>query len=161
MNTKAAADAMREALDLLSRASANWRNGDTHSTGPLHWSAAVPAAWQALSRALVALEAAEDVRAAMPGASSDGCECAREHELRGVLEQAAERLRGWSAGAGPDGKLIARIDTALEGDTDDAVAGMRWYNGLTPTQRRQWHEIAGSAVPAAAWHAFQAGGPQP
>lgn len=133
--------AVREAIDVLSRASADWRNGDAHQGGPVHWSAAVPAAWGALRRALRELEAADS----------------REHELQGLLEEASERLRGWSAGAGPDGKLIARIDAALERDTDDAVAGMRWYNGLTPTQRRQWHEIAGSAVPAAAWRAFQAG----
>lgn len=158
MNTKAAAEQVRHALDLLHRASADWRNGDAHSAGPLHWSAAVPAAWQALSRALRALEAAEG---AGTRGDSTGCACGRQHEMRGLLEEASERLRGWSAGAGPDGKLIARIDAALERDDDDAVAGMRWYNRLTPTQRRQWHEIAGSAVPAAAWRAFKAGEPRP
>ena len=43
----------------------------------------------------------------------------------------------------------------------DALAGMAWFNSLTPSERREWLEVAGSAVPAEAWRAFQAGGPQP
>ncbi len=38
----------------------------------------------------------------------------------------------------------------------DAAAGMRWYNGLTKSERLHWHRVAGSAVPADAWRAFQA-----
>ncbi len=104
----AATAAVREAIDLLSRASADWRNGDAHQAGPVHWSAAVPAAWDALRRALRELEALETQGA--------------------VLE--------------------------------DARAGMAWFNSLTPTQRGHWLATAGSAVPADAWRAFQAGGRQ-
>ena len=43
-------------------------------------------------------------------------------------------------------------------DEAGARAGIAWYNGLTPTERRQWHEVAGSAVPAASgWRAFKVG----
>ena len=53
----AAISAVREALDVLQRASSEWRNGDARVAGPVHWSVAVPAAWQSLSRALRELEA--------------------------------------------------------------------------------------------------------
>lgn len=43
----------------------------------------------------------------------------------------------------------------------DARVGIAWYNGLTPTERRQWHEFTGSAVPADCWHAFQSGATLP
>ena len=39
----------------------------------------------------------------------------------------------------------------------DAELGMRWYNGLSKAERVLWHRVAGSAVPADAWRAFQAG----
>jgi hypothetical protein len=39
----------------------------------------------------------------------------------------------------------------------DAEVGMAWYNGLTPAERRHWHEVAGSAVAADAWRAFRGG----
>lgn len=39
----------------------------------------------------------------------------------------------------------------------DAELGMRWYNGLTKAERLHWHRVAGSAVPADAWRAFQSG----
>ena len=37
----------------------------------------------------------------------------------------------------------------------DAVIGMRWYNRLSRADRALWHRVAGSAVPADAWAAFQ------
>lgn len=40
-------------------------------------------------------------------------------------------------------------------DLQDAVAGMRWFNGLSRAERRRWLDIAGSAVPADAWEAFK------
>ena len=51
------------------------------------------------------------------------------------------------------------IEPAQERRQDDADVrvGIAWYNGLTPTERRQWHEVAGSAVPADCWRAFQSG----
>ena len=101
--------AVREAIDVLSRASADWRNGDVHQAGPVHWSAAVPAAWDALRRALRELEALE--------------------------------TQG----------------TAFE----DAQDGIAWWNSLQAAERREWLEIAGSAVPADAWRAFQAASPHP
>lgn len=42
----------------------------------------------------------------------------------------------------------------------EALVGMAWWNGLTRTERARWLEIAGSARPADAWRAFQAGGKQ-
>ena len=39
----------------------------------------------------------------------------------------------------------------------DAELGMRWYNGLSRAERLRWHRVAGSAVPADAWAAFQSG----
>ena len=39
----------------------------------------------------------------------------------------------------------------------DAELGMRWYNGLSKAERLRWHRVAGSAVPADAWAAFQSG----
>lgn len=75
------------------------------ASGPLHYSAAIPAAWDALRSALRELEALE------------------------------------TQGAG----------------LKDASAGIAWWNSLQPAERREWLEIAGSAVPADAWRAFQAG----
>lgn len=40
----------------------------------------------------------------------------------------------------------------------DTEAGIAWYNGLTEQDRRFWHSIADSAVPADAWAAFKAAG---
>ena len=45
-------------------------------------------------------------------------------------------------------------------DTDDARAGVAWYNSATVTERRHWHYVARSAVPADAWEAYKAGGSQ-
>ncbi len=39
----------------------------------------------------------------------------------------------------------------------DAALGMRWYNGLSKAERLRWHRVAGAAVPADAWAAFQSG----
>ena len=39
----------------------------------------------------------------------------------------------------------------------DAELGMAWYNGLTKAERLHSHRVAGSAVPADAWHMFQSG----
>ena len=38
----------------------------------------------------------------------------------------------------------------------DAAVGIAWYNRLSNAERLHWHRIAGSAVPADAWRAFQA-----
>lgn len=63
-NVSTATAALRKALRLLERASNDWRNGDPETTGPLHWSAAVPAAREALNGVLLALEDHEGVPAA-------------------------------------------------------------------------------------------------
>ena len=56
-DVRAATAAVREALDVLQRASSEcWRNGDVRTPGPVHISAALPAVSAALSRALRALE---------------------------------------------------------------------------------------------------------
>ena len=39
----------------------------------------------------------------------------------------------------------------------DAELGMAWYNRLSRAERALWHRVAGSAVPADAWAAFQSG----
>lgn len=198
-----AAAAGRRALDLLGRASADWRNGGGCESGALHWPVAISFARRELRQALEALES--------------------EAGLRELLLEAAQRLRGWSAGAGPDGKLIGRIEEALgllesdhpaasartdkrahilhwldrhgddpqhavhakvarewlrrqaaeqpandcpgdcldSLDTDDARAGLAWYNSATVTERRHWHQVARSAVPADAWEAYKAGASTP
>ena len=37
----------------------------------------------------------------------------------------------------------------------DAGLGIAWYNRLSRAERALWHRVAGSAVPADAWRAFQ------
>lgn len=174
-----AAQAIRQALEILSRASADWRGNGSTGVGPLHWPVAVNLARRELTRALEALQG--------------------EAQLRDLLTQAAERLRGWSEGSTPDDKLRARIEAALGPrrvvqlrtpltdwlcghcggsgfeedepcafceaagndaglDTADARAGIAWWNSLTPTRRREWLEAARSGRPADAWRAFQAQG---
>lgn len=51
--------AVRQALDLLSRASADWRNGGGCEAGPLHWPVAVHHARKRLQAALAALDGHE------------------------------------------------------------------------------------------------------
>ncbi len=92
---------MHRALDLLGRASADWRNGGQHDAPNLHWPIAVDLARQELRHAIDAVEAPADER------------------------------------------------------TEDARAGMAWFNHLTPTQRLHWLSCARSAVPADAWEAFK------
>jgi hypothetical protein len=43
----------------------------------------------------------------------------------------------------------------------DAEMGIAWYNGLSKAERALWHRVAGSAVPADAWRAFQSGATLP
>lgn len=40
-------------------------------------------------------------------------------------------------------------------DAANARIGMAWWNGLTPTRRRYWLEVAGSARPADAFEAWR------
>jgi hypothetical protein len=51
-----ASAAVRRALDLLSRASADWRNGGGAEAGPLHWPVSVNLARRVLRQALEDLE---------------------------------------------------------------------------------------------------------
>ena len=55
------------------------------------------------------------------------------------------------------GALVIEPAQERRQDEADARVGIAWYNGLTPTERRQWHEVAGSVVPADCWRAFQSG----
>jgi hypothetical protein len=66
----AATAEVREAIDLLGRVSTDWRNGNPSAPGPVHWSAAVPAAREALSRALLILEEI-DSQQALPATPAD------------------------------------------------------------------------------------------
>ncbi len=102
--------AVREALDLPNRASADWRNGGSCDSGALHWPVAVSLARHELRQALEALQNPREVQVV---------------------------------------------------DLQDARAGILWFNSLTPAERRHWLEVAGSAVPADAWRAYQAGGAPP
>jgi hypothetical protein len=92
---------MHRALDLLGRASADWRNGGHCEGTSLHWPVAVSLARRELEQALGTMEGQPDER------------------------------------------------------TQDARAGMAWFNALTPTQRSHWLSCARSAVPADAWEAFK------
>jgi hypothetical protein len=58
MSPRAASDAVRQALELLNRASGEWRNGTPNEPSPLHWPIAVSLARRALRQALSALEGA-------------------------------------------------------------------------------------------------------
>lgn len=95
--------AVRQALDLLGRASADWQNGMDAVPGPLHWPVAI-------------------------------------HHARKRLQDALEALDGV--------------------DLEDALRGSIWWNSISRAERQHWLEAADSAVPADAWRAFQAGGPQ-
>ena len=127
-----APDAVRRAIDLLSRASADWRNGGDRESGALHWPVAITLARGELRKALEALDgekiASCGVLRATPATSATPGDC-------------LDSL-GWDA-------------------DDDARAGLAWYNSANVTERRHWHQIARSAVPADAWEAYKAGVPHP
>ena len=53
--------------------------------------------------------------------------------------------------------VIEPAQSAKSAIPQDAALGMAWYNGLTKAERIRWHRVAGSAVPADAWAAFQSG----
>lgn len=40
-------------------------------------------------------------------------------------------------------------------DPHDVRQGVDWWNGLSPQEREQWLEMAGSAIPADAWELFK------
>ena len=48
----------------------------------------------------------------------------------------------------------AKVATLISAD---AKIGIAWYNRLSRAERTLWHRVAGSAVPADCWRAFQAG----
>ena len=56
LELSAAMSAVREAVETLEHVSSEWCNGDARVGRPALWSAAIPAAWRALSRALRELE---------------------------------------------------------------------------------------------------------
>ncbi|MGA7540437.1 MAG: hypothetical protein WBW93_16900 [Steroidobacteraceae bacterium] len=61
LSDSTATDAVRQALDLLGRASADWRNGNGCEAGPLHWPVSVNLARRVLRQAL------EDLEPRLPG----------------------------------------------------------------------------------------------
>ena len=91
----------------------------------------------------------------------------------------ALEVRAVIAGSVPVGRLAralaeAGLRTRYDGDRQaivielraqrnvaDALVGMAWFNGLSPSERAYWLEVAGSAAPADAWRAFQSGIPGP
>lgn len=98
---------------------------------------------------------------------------------RGTLRTDASELPALIAGSVPVGRLAKALAEAglgahYDGDrralviepanareparnAADARIGIAWWNGLTPTRRRYWLDVAGSAAPADAWRAFQMG----
>ncbi|MHB1542786.1 MAG: hypothetical protein ACYCYH_16035, partial [Steroidobacteraceae bacterium] len=77
-----AAQAIRQALEILNRASTDWRGNGAGDAGPLHWPVAVNLARREFAQALESIQA--------------------EAQLGDLLTQAAERLRGWSDSSAPD-----------------------------------------------------------
>ena len=91
----------------------------------------------------------------------------------------ALEVRAVIAGSVPVGRLAralaeAGLRTRYDGDrraivielraqrnVADALVGMAWFNGLSPSERAYWLEVAGSTAPADAWRAFQSGIPGP
>ena len=53
------------------------------------------------------------------------------------------------------------IEPQAQRNVADALVGVAWFNGLSRAERAYWLELAGSARPADAWRAFQAGGVAP
>ena len=64
MNAAAASTSIAQALELLGRASQDWRNGTAEVPGALHWPVAVNLARRELRNALEALEVAGSARPA-------------------------------------------------------------------------------------------------
>ncbi len=60
MSAQTARDAVQAALDILGRASADWRNADAAVPGGLHWPCAISLARRELRTALLALAGADD-----------------------------------------------------------------------------------------------------
>ncbi len=60
MSTRAAQEAVQQALDILGRASADWHNADATVPGGLHWPCAISLARRQLKTALLALAGADD-----------------------------------------------------------------------------------------------------
>lgn len=56
--------------------------------------------------------------------------------------------------------LLGDYLDSLGWESDDARAGLAWHNSATVTERRYWHHVARSAVPADAWEAYKAGEPR-
>lgn len=135
------AQAIRHALEMLSRASGDWRGNGSVDAGPLHWPVAVNLARRQLAQALEALEQR------------------RVLQLRTPL---TEWLCGHCGASGFDGEELCAFCSAAGNDagldTADARAGMAWWQSLTPTRRREWLEAAHSGRPADAWNAFKAQG---
>lgn len=75
-------------------------------------------------------------------------------DARQVIRKAREALRVPYL----DGFLDRAQDqtsTVIRALTQEAEAGMAWYNALTEAERGHWHRVADSAVPEDAWKAYQ------
>lgn len=100
-------------------------------------------------------------RASADSRNGGGCESGALHWPVAVTLARIELRKALEALAAAQRPCAATELYALDTDTDDVRAGMAWYNRATVTERRHWHEIARSAVPADAWEAYKAGEPQP
>lgn len=126
------AQAIRHALEIFSRASADWRGNGSVDAGPLHWPVAVNLARRQLAQALEVLSSGGRPQLGIDAGLSR-CVCGRPHCPGACLDSL-----GW--------------------ETADAGAGIAWWNSLTPTRRSKWLDAAHSARPADAWSAFKAQG---
>ena len=133
MNAEAAQARVRQALELLGRASQDWRNGTAEVPGALHWPVAVRVARDELAAALEAVE--QHGKSSFLGASDSAahCVCGRDNCPGACLDSL-----GW--------------------DCVDARAGIAWWQSLTRTEQRHWLAVAGSGRPVDAWAAFQTEG---
>jgi hypothetical protein len=54
-------------------------------------------------------------------------------------------------------QALGTLERRPDEHTQDARAGIVWWNHLTPTQRLHWVRCARSDAPADAWEAFKSG----
>jgi hypothetical protein len=52
---------------------------------------------------------------------------------------------------------VMMLAEMLSVSRSDAELGLKWWNNLTPEQRADWMQVAGSCVPAEAWALFKRG----
>jgi hypothetical protein len=72
-----------------------------------------------------------------------------------ILPRAAALGDGWRLRLLEDGEEVGGGVFPLSIGTVDPADGVAWWNGLREEERAHWLFVAGSAVPADAWLAYQ------